>query len=82
MDSRIYTRLKALDAAIIRKKAEQALPVDSLSRSLMEFSAELSGLNSLGKSALMAELNSGDPLDGSMGLHLSMQDIDRFCVEI
>ena len=64
MRKQIYTRIKALDEAITRKRTERDMPVDPLSRSLMEFSAELSGLDSLGKSALMAELEPGGTFGG------------------
>ena len=50
---------------------------DGLSLSLWAMGKELAGLDALGKSALLYELNHGDPLEGTMGLDLSMQDLDR-----
>ena len=50
---------------------------DGLSLSLFNLCQELAGLDTLGKSALLYELNHGDTLEGTMGLDLSMQDLDR-----
>lgn len=50
---------------------------DGLSLSLWAMGKELAGLDTLGKSALLYELNHGDTLEGTMGLDLSMQDLDR-----
>ena len=50
---------------------------DGLSLSLWAMGKELAGLDALGKSALLYELNHGDTLEGTMGLDLSMQDLDR-----
>ena len=73
----IDARIAALAEAIERRKMGQETPVDDLSKSLSEFGRELAGLDALGKSALLYELNHGDTLDGTMGLDLSMQDLDR-----
>lgn len=50
---------------------------DGLSLSLWAMGKELAGLDALGKSALLYELNHSDTLEGTMGLDLSMQDLDR-----
>lgn len=49
---------------------------DDLSLSLWAMGKELAGLDTLGKSALLYELNHGDPLEGTMGLNLTMDDVD------
>ena len=74
----IDTRIAAIAEAIERRKMEQEAPVDDLSRSLFNLRRELAGLDALGKSALLYELNRGDPLEGTMGLNLSMEDLERF----
>lgn len=55
---------------------------DGLSLSLWAMGKELAGLDALGKSALLYELNHGDTLEGTMGLDLSMQDLDRLIEEM
>lgn len=74
----IDARIAAIAEAIERRKMEQEAPVDDLSRSLFNLRRELAGLDALGKSALLYELNRGDPLEGTMGLNLSMEDLERF----
>lgn len=79
--SSIDARIAALAEAIERHKMEQAAPVDDLSRSLFNLRQELAGLDTLGKSALLYELNHGDTLEGTMGLDLSMEDLERFIAD-
>lgn len=76
--SSIDARIAALAEAIERRKMEQEDPVDDLSKSLYGLGQELVGLDVLGKSALLYELNHGDPQEGTMGLDLSMEDLERF----
>jgi len=56
---------------------DQDWPVDQLSRSLEEYSAELASLDSLGRAALLRDLNCDDALDGTQGLDLTPEDLDR-----
>jgi len=77
MERRIDARIAALAEAIKRRKMEPETPMDGLSRSLFEFRRELAALDALGKSALLYELNHGDPLEGAMSLDLSMEDLER-----
>lgn len=72
--SSIETRIAALALALERRRMEQAIPVDRLSQSLFDFKKELAGLDELGKSDLLAELNTG-------GLDLSMEDLERFIAD-
>ena len=73
----IKTRLAALEEALLLRKMEQEAPVDDLSRSLFNLRQELAGLDELGRSALLYELNHVDPLEGTMGLDLSMEDLEK-----
>lgn len=73
----IKTRLAALEEALLLRKMEQEAPVDDLSRSLFEMGRELAGLDELGRSALLYELNHGDPLEGTMGLDLTLEDLQK-----
>ena len=77
----IDARITALAEAIERRKMEQEAPVDDLSRSLFNLRQGLAGLDALGKSALLYELNHGDPLEGTMGLNLSTEDLERFIAD-
>lgn len=77
----IDARIAALAEAIERRRMEQDSPVDDLSRSLFNLRQELAGLDALGKSALLYELNHGDLLEGTMGLNLSMEDLERFIAD-
>lgn len=77
----IDARITALTEAIERRKMEQEAPVDDLSQSLFNLRRELAELDTLGKSALLYELNHGDPLEGTMGLNLSMEDLERFIAD-
>lgn len=78
----ISTRLAALYEALERRKMEQEAPVDDLSRSLFDLRQELAGLDALGKPALLYELNHGDPLEGTMSLNLTMQDLEKLIEEL
>ncbi len=73
----IDARTAAIAEAIKWRAMEEEAPVDDLSKSLVEFGRELAGLDALGKSALLYELNHGDTLEGTMGLDLTMDDVDR-----
>lgn len=77
----IDARISALAEAVERRKMEQEEPVDDLSWSLFALGRELAGLDALGKSALLYELNRGDTLEGTMGLNLSMKDLERFMAD-
>lgn len=75
--SSINSRITSLYDALERRRMELESPVDKLSQSLYELEAELAGLDTLGKAALLGELNRGDPLEGTMGLDLTMQDVEK-----
>ncbi len=75
MNNRIDARLAALAEAVRRRQMEQALPVDGLSRSLMNFADGLAALDEQGKAALLEQLNS--PSEGGPGLGLTLEDVDR-----
>lgn len=77
MSNRIDSRIAALAAAIQRRKMEQAMPIDALSKSLIGLWRELSDLDELGRLAMLAELNDSDPLDGSGCLDLTEVDLAR-----
>lgn len=77
----IDSRITALINALERRKMEQEGPVDALSQSLYELGRELSGLDRLGKAALLAELNSSDLL-GTMPLNLTALDLERMIEEV
>ena len=81
MNNRVDARITALAEAVERRKMEQEAPVDDLSQSLFNLRQELAGLDALGKSALLYELNRGDPLEGTMGLNLSTEDLERFIAD-
>lgn len=82
MNNHVEARIAAITAAIERRRMEQECPEDDLSRSLREFGEELAVLDEQDKAALLHELNHGDPLEGTMGLDLSMQDLDRMIEEM
>ena len=77
----IDSRITALINALERRKMEQEGPVDALSQSLYELGRELSGLDRLGKAALLAGLNSSDLL-GTMPLNLTALDLERMIEEV
>lgn len=71
----IDSRIEALFKTIERNKMEQEAPIDELSKSLYELERELTGLDHLGKVALLEELN-GD------GLWLDMPELERMIREV
>lgn len=75
----INRRLEAMRERLecVKLAREMEPDPDALSLSLFEFGRELAGLDTLGTSALVYELNHGDPLEGTMGLNLTMDDVDR-----
>ncbi len=75
MNNRVNARLAALAEAVRRRQMERALPVDGLSRSLMNFADELAALDNQGKVALLEQLNRPDE-DGP-GLGLTPEDLAR-----
>lgn len=70
-------RLAALEESLELRRLAQEEPIDDLSRSLFNLRQELAGLDTLGRSALLYELNLGNPLDGTMGLGLSMEGLEK-----
>ena len=74
-------RIEAIAAELERLKLEEAAPVDDLSRSLFNLGEKLARLDTLEKAALLAEFNRADPLDGTGGLDLSMEDLERFIAD-
>ena len=70
-------RLAALEESLELRRLAQEGPIDDLSRSLFNLRQELAGLDTLGRSALLYELNLGNPLDGTMGLGLSMEGLEK-----
>lgn len=74
-------RIDAIAAELERLKLEEAAPVDDLSRSLFNLGEKLARLDTLEKAALLAEFNRADPLDGTGGLDLSMEDLERFIAD-
>lgn len=74
-------RIESIVAELERLKLEEEAPVDDLSRSLYNMGQRLSKMDSLEKAALLAEFNRADPLDGTGGLDLSMEDLERFIAD-
>ncbi len=74
-------RIESIAAELERLKLEEAAPVDDLSRSLFNLGEKLARLDTLEKAALLAEFNRADPLDGTGGLDLSMEDLERFIAD-
>ncbi|MEY8262511.1 hypothetical protein AALA80_19625 [Oscillospiraceae bacterium 50-60] len=79
--SSIEARISAIAAAVERRKMEQEWPEDGLSRSLREFGAELAELDTQGKAALLEALNTPGE-DGTSGLDLDMEAIDRMIADL
>lgn len=71
-------RIESIAAELERLKLEEEAPVDDLSRSLFNLGEKLAHLDTPEKAALLAEFNRADPLDGTDGLNLSMEDLERF----
>ena len=74
-------RIESIVAELERLKLEEEAPVDDLSRSLFNLGEKLAHLDILEKAALLAEFNRADPLDGTGGLDLSMEDLERFIAD-
>ena len=74
-------RIESIVAELERLKLEEEAPVDDLSRSLFNLGEKLAHLDILEKAALLAEFNRADPLDGTVGLDLSMEDLERFIAD-
>lgn len=74
-------RIESIVAELERLKLEEEAPVDDLSRSLFNLGEKLARLDTLEKAALLAEFNRADPLDGTGGLDLSMEDLERFIAD-
>jgi len=74
-------RIEAIIEELERLKLEEAAPVDELSWSLFNLGEELAQLDELEKAALLSEFNQGDPLDGTDGLNLSVEDLERLILE-
>lgn len=74
-------RIEAIADGLERLKLRQEEPMDELSLSLFNMGQRLSRLDSLEKAALLAEFNRADPLDGTGGLDLSMEDLERFIAD-
>lgn len=72
----IKTRLAALETALELRKLEREWPMDDLSKSLYELGRELAGLDTLGKSALLKELNTPSE-DGTAGLDLTLEELEK-----
>lgn len=81
MNDSIEKRIAAISVELERRRLLQTEPLDPLSASLYAFAEELAGLDALGKSALLYGLNHGDPLEGTMGLNLSVEDLERFIAD-
>lgn len=78
--SSIDARIAALAVELERRRLLQEEPLDPLSASLYEMGRELTGLDTLGKSALVDALNSPD--DGGAGsLNLTLEDINRMIAD-
>lgn len=75
----IDARIAALAEAIERRKMEQEAPVDDLSRSLFNLRRELAELDTLGKSALLKELNTPSE-GGTAGLDLTLEELEKMIV--
>ena len=74
-------RIESIVAELERLKLEEEAPVDDLSRSLFSLGEKLARLDTLEKAALLDEFNRADPLDGTDGLNLSMEDLERFIAD-
>ena len=72
----IESRIIDLNKALERRRMEQEAPIDPLSLSLTEFQIWVAGLDEQGKEELLEELNKPGE-DGTMGLDLDMEDLER-----
>lgn len=74
--SSIDARIAALAVELERRRLLQEEPLDPLSASLYELGRELAGLDTLGKSALLKELNTPSE-DGTAGLDLTLEELEK-----
>ena len=77
----IDARLERLVEALERRKMAQESPADDLSRSLFNLGEELARLDTLEKTALLAEFNRDDPLEGTDSLNLDMESLGQFILD-
>lgn len=77
----IEARLAALAAEIRRRQFANDGPVDALSQSLFELEGDLLGLDDLGKTAFLAELNQEDE-DGAEGVRIEPETLERWIADI
>lgn len=80
MSKNIESRIIDLRKALERRRMEQEAPVDPLSLSLEEFHGWLTTLDEVGRAELLEELNNSSE-DGTMGLDLNMEDLERMIEE-
>lgn len=77
----IEARLSALAETIKRRRFANEGPVDPLSQSLDELESEILGLDELGRTVFLAELNKEDE-DGGGGLGLEPSALERWIADI
>lgn len=81
MNNHIEARIERIAEELRRCAMEQEWPLDSLSASLYEMGHELDGLDEQGKAALLEALNVPGE-DGTMGLDLAMQGLEKMIGEL
>lgn len=81
MYNHIEARIEHIAEELRRRAMEQEWPLDDLSASLYEMGRELAGLDAQGKAALLEELNTPSA-DGTAGLNLTMQDLEKMIGEM
>lgn len=79
--SSINSRIINLQKAIEARRMEQEAPIDPLSLSLYELQELAAGLDEQGKSELLEIMNQPGE-DGSMGLDLDMEAIDKMLADL
>lgn len=79
--SSINSRIINLQKAIEARRMEQEAPIDLLSLSLYELQGWASGLDEQDKAALLEALNTPGE-DGTVGLDLDMEAIDRMIADL
>lgn len=77
----IEARISALAAEIRRRQFANEGPVDALSMSLDELERDFLGLDDLGKTVFLAELNKEDE-DGTGGLGLELEGLEHWIADI
>lgn len=77
----IEVRISALAAEVRRRQFANEGPVDALSQSLFELEGDLLGLDDLGKTAFLAELNQEDE-DGAEGVGIEPETLERWIADI